>query len=65
MTSLKTPKGINSVQEMWDMLKIRRENPSEWDETYDQKKIDKLISNWCNTHFNQSLEKPLTEEDWR
>ena len=38
MTSLKTPKGINSVQEMWDMLKIRRENPSELDETNDPKK---------------------------
>ena len=65
MTSLKTPKGINSVQEMWDMLKIRRENSSEWDEMYDPKKIEKLISNWCNTHFNQSSETPLTEEDWR
>ena len=38
MTSLMTPKGIDSVQEMWDMIKIRRENPSEWDETYDPKK---------------------------
>ena len=54
MTSVMTPKGVKSVQKMWEMLKEKREDPNEWDETYDRNTIDSLISEWCNTHFQKS-----------
>ena len=44
MTSLMTPRGEKSVDKMWEMLKENREEPREWDETFDTTSIDSLIS---------------------
>ena len=65
MASVMTPKGVKSVQKMWETLKEKREEPKEWDKTYDSNAIDSLISEWCNTHFQQSAETPLTSKQWK
>ena len=65
MTSLMTPRGEKSVDKMWEMLKERREEPREWDETFDTTSIDSLISEWCNKHFQQASETPLTSDQWK
>ena len=31
---------------------------------YEKNKIDETISKWCNIHFNQSSETPLTSAHW-
>ena len=59
-----TPRGEKSVNKMWEMLKENREEPSEWDEKFDTTSIDSLISEWCNKHFQQALETPLTSDQW-
>ena len=49
-----TPTGIKKIQDMWDMIKTRRDTPTSWDTTYDYDKIDEIILKWYNINFNQS-----------
>ena len=38
-------------------VKRKREDPKEWDETYDNNTIDSMISEWCKLHVRRINEK--------
>ena len=61
---VEVPKGEDMVEEMWETLKERRENPDEWVTITGREKVEHLLIEWNKIHFNQAAETPLANGQW-
>ena len=59
MPEVEVPKGEEIVEEIWETLKERRENPDEWETITGQEKVEHLLIEWNKIHFNQAAETPF------
>ena len=61
---VEVPKGEDMVEEMWETLKERRENPDEWVTITGREKVEHLLIECNKIHFNQGAETPLANGQW-
>ena len=58
------PRGMKSVDEMWECLKERREEPEDWETVTGKDEVESLVIQWCRRHFGQAAETPLAIREW-
>ena len=61
---VEVPDGCNTLEEMWDRLKNKREDPKEWKTIGGREKVEAILVEWCKLHFGQAAETPLTKGQW-
>ena len=58
------PEEVEDVEEMWEMLKRRREIPSRWAKVRGRKEVEPVLVEWNRRHFEQASESPMAGETW-
>ena len=53
------PEEAGTVEEMWDKLKVQREEPERWRRITEKGEVEGVLVEWCAKHFAQSTETPL------
>ena len=59
------PSGGMTVEEMWESLKVERDDPEQivWTEVCDRDKVESLLLRWCKLHFRQTRGTPLSSTE--
>ena len=61
---VEVPKGEDTVEEMWETLKEKRENPNERETITGREKVEHLLIEWNKIYFNQAAETLLANGRW-
>ena len=55
------------VEEMWDFLKVKLVDTEQisWKVEEGRDKVEPLLLKWCELHFSQTRDTPLSSREWR
>ena len=64
LPAVQVPQEEEGIDGMWEMLKVKRQEPEGWTKVTGRDEVTRKLIPWCERHFNQAEGTPFTRGAW-